>query len=144
MRLLAVVVLAWLATAASAAPQLELTLRGDELEAKLVGLDKREPVMLHDLTRARRVPAQRVESGVERGGPAGRFYATFDVRMLEPDGKAHELALEHAGAELARATLVLPAPDEASSLRWLVLIGPLLGLAMIGIAIWIGRRAMRR
>ena len=36
------------------------------------------------------------------------------------------------------------APDEASPLRWLVIVGPLLGLALIGLAVWIGRRTMRR
>lgn len=143
MRWLSVLVLAGLATVAVAAPRLELELRGDELEATLVGLGKREPVLLHDVTRGRRVPALRIESGRERGEPGVRFHATFDVRMLEPDGKPHELALEHAGTELARATLVLPAPDEASGLRWLVIVGPLIGLAMIGAAIWIGRRTTR-
>jgi hypothetical protein len=142
--LLAVLVLAGvLDGTAAAAPRLELRLDGDRLEATVVGAAKSEPVMLRDLTRDRRIPSMQVQSAREHGDAAAtddRFYATFAAELLEGDGKPHELAIEVRGQELARTTLVLPAPPEPSNLRWLVIVGPLAGLLMIGAAIFIGRR----
>ncbi len=147
MRWLVVLLLVLGANTAAAAPRLELRIEGQRLVATLIGLPKLDGVMLHDLTRDRRVPAMEVQSAQEHGdaNPADvRFYASFDTELLEGDDKPHELALEARGEELARATIVLPGMPEASSLRWLVIVGPLIGLLMIGIAIWIGRRVLRK
>jgi hypothetical protein len=132
---------------AAAAPRLELHIEGQRLEATVIGLPKLDPVMLHDVTRDRRVPPLQVQSASEHGDPnAGddRFYATFDTELLEGDDKPHELAVEAGGQELARATLVLPGMPAPSNLRWLVIAGPLIGLAMIITAIYIGRRVLKK
>jgi hypothetical protein len=128
-----------LAGPAAAAPHLELRLEGERLEATVTGEPKREPVYLRDLKHRRRVAALQVTAG----GPE-QFTATFDAETLEGDGKSREFAIEWNGAELARATFVLPAMPEPSSLSYLVILGPLMGLAMIGLAIWIGRKTLRR
>lgn len=150
MRLLFTLVLSWLgglaalvgdAAPASAAARLELRLEGDRLEAMIIGEPKREPVYLRDVAHQRRIPALQVQSAP---GAPDQFTATFDAETLEGDGKPRELAIEWNGTELARTSFVLPAPQKPSSLRYLVIIGPLIGLVMIGVAVWIGRRTLAR
>jgi hypothetical protein len=134
--------LVWLASPASAATRLEMRLDGERLEATVIGEPKREPVYLRDLKHQRRVPATKVTEG-PAGGPA-QFTATFDSETLEGDGKPREFAIEWKDTELARTTFVLPAMPEPSSLSYLVILGPLMGLAMIITAILIGRRVLKR
>jgi hypothetical protein len=131
-----------LTTSASAAARLELHLQGDRLDATVIGEPKREPVFLRDMKHQRRVPATHVVAG----GPTGteQFTATFDADSLEGDGKPREFAIEWRDTELARTTFVLPAMPEPSALSYLVIIGPLMGLAMIIAAIYIGRRTLKR
>ena len=147
MRRLAVLLLLLGVSTAVAAPRLELKIQGQRLEATLIGLPKLDPVMLHDVTRDRGIPPMQVQSAAEHGDANAsdeRFYATFDTDLLDGDDKPHELALEAEGQELARATLVLPGMPAPSSLRWLVIVGPLIGLAMIITAIYIGRRVLKK
>jgi hypothetical protein len=127
---------------AVAAPRLELHLEGDRLEATVIGAPKQEPVFLRDLSRQRRVGALQVQAG-PAGAPA-QFTATFDAETLEGNGKPRDFAIESRDGELARTTFVLPAMPEPSSLRYLVIIGPLMGLVLIGLAVWIGRKTLKR
>lgn len=137
----ALVVIALLATTATAAEK-PLELRVDAareiVEARVAGEPTREPLFLRDLGKARRVPAFEVTAD------ASGLTARFDLRTLAPDGASHQLALEWNDTELARGSVVLPAPEGPSSLRWLVIVGPLLGLVMIGAAVYIGRRVVLR
>jgi hypothetical protein len=132
------VVLATLASTAAAERALELRVDSarELVEARLAGEPKHEPLFLRDLDRARRVPALEVTT------EANALVARFDLRTLAPDGATHRLAVEWADTELARGAVILPAPEGPSGLRWLVIVGPLLGLVMIMTAIWIGRRVV--
>ncbi len=141
MRLVAALILVVLHGAAVAAPRLELRVdpRTEQIHATLTGaamLDER--LFLRDVDRGNRVPA----TATSATGPDA-FTATFDLRTLSPDGKTHLLALDASDVELARTSIVLPGGDQPSTLRWLVIVGPLLGLVMIGVAVWIGRRTLR-
>jgi hypothetical protein len=143
-RLLVTVILAGLVglgASASAATRLELRLEGDRLEATVIGEPKREPVFLRDLMHQRRIAALQVTSAP---GATDQFTATFDAEQLEGNGKPRDFAIEWNGTELARTTFVLPAMPEPSSLSYLVILGPLMGLAMIIAAIYIGRRTLKR
>ena len=131
-----------ISTHALAAPRLELRLEGDRLEATVTGEPEREPVYLKDLKHQRRVPATHVQAG-PAGGPA-QFTATFDADSLEGDGKPRDFAIEWRDTELARTTFVLPAMPQPSALSYLVILGPLMGLAMIIAAIYIGRKTLKR
>ncbi len=133
----ALVVLVLLAnTAAAASLELRVDAAREVIEARVPGEPKREPLFLRDLDRARRTPALDVTTD------ANVLVARFDLRVLSPDGKPHQLALEWADTELARGVVVLPAPEGPSGLRWLVIVGPLMGLVMIIAAVWIGRRVV--
>jgi hypothetical protein len=122
---------------ASAQPRVELRLAGDDtIEAIVEGAVPHERVYLRVIGSERRVPAVDV---TPRG--ADGFRATFQIHALPRDGAEHVLALDHGSRELARAALVLPPPAEPSRLRWLVIIGPLLGLLAIGLAVRLGLRA---
>lgn len=137
----ALVIVVAMQAAAVAAARLELRVddRAERIEASVTGAPLQEPVFLRDVDRGNRVAAVAVKAD-----GADRFDATFDLRTLSPDGKSHLLALEAGGNEIARSSVVLPGGDQPSALRWLVIVGPLLGLVMIGFAVWIGRRTMRR
>jgi hypothetical protein len=126
--------------AASAAARLELRLERDRLEATVTGEPMHEPVFLKDLKHQRRVLATSVKAGP---GP-DQFTATFDADSLEGDGKPRDFAIEWREEEVARTTFVLPAMPEPSSLSYLVIIGPLMGLVMITIAVLIGRKTLKR
>jgi hypothetical protein len=126
-----------LATVALAEPRVELRLVGDDtIEAIVEGATLRERVYLRVIGSERRVPAIDV---IPRG--ADGFRATFQIHALPRDGAEHLLALDHGGVELAQATIRIPPPAEPSRLRWLVIIGPLLGLVAIGLAVRFGLRA---
>jgi hypothetical protein len=136
-RLVAVLFVIASQSGAIAAPQLELRIdrQAERIDATVTGAPKQEPVFLRDVERGNRVGAVSVTASAPEA-----FTATFDLRTLSPDGRSHVLALEAEGGELARSTIVLPAGEPPSALRWLVIVGPLTGLLMIGIAVWIGRR----
>jgi hypothetical protein len=124
-------------TVAVAETRVELRLAGDDtIEAIVEGATLRERVYLRVVGSERRVPAV----SAAPLGPDG-FRATFQIHALPRDGAAHVLALDHGSSELARASIVLPPPAEPSQLRWLVIIGPLLGLLAIGLAVRLGLRA---
>lgn len=127
-----------LTASAAAAPRLDLRIEGDHVEATVVEAPKAELVFLRDVASGRRIPA----IDVREVPPA--WIARFELALLPHDGKPHELALDIGDGELARATLVLPSEQSTSSLRWLVIVGPLLGLLMIGLAVYIGRRVKVR
>jgi hypothetical protein len=139
-RLVAALTLLVLHGVALAAPQLELRVDqpAERIDATVTGTPRPAAVFLRDVARGNRVVAVSVTA------TSDGFTATFDLRTLSPDGKSHVLAIESDGGEVARTSLVLPAGDQPSGLRWLVIIGPLLGLLMIGLAIYIGRWAIRR
>ena len=137
MRLVAALIIFVFHSAAAAAPRLELRIdrKAERIDATLIGAPKQEPVFLRDVERGNRVHALSVTATGSDG-----FTATFDLRTLSPDGKSHVLAIEVGDGEVARSSVVLPGGDTPSALRWLVIVGPLLGLLMIGLAVWIGRR----
>lgn len=115
------------------------SIHGDRLDATVTGELPTDDVMLHDLTHERHIAALSVKPAA-----AGQMVATFDLDVLEGDGKQHELALEWHGAELGRGKVVLPAMPDSSWLSYLVILGPLMGLGLIIAAILIGRKTLKK